>query len=132
MDTSTPPPQKKGLGPLAWVGIGCGGITVLAIIGVVVFFMMYGGKFKEMAADAQKNPTRFAATTMVNVSGGQIEMVAQDDANKRYTVREKSNGKLTTIYWDAKKNAPEVIPGDFTAIPAATPDSAPVPAPAVQ
>ncbi len=130
MDTSTPPPQKKGLGPLAWVGIGCGGIVVLAIIGLIVFSTIYGPKIKKFAEEAQKNPTRATAAMMVTT--GQFEMVAEDDANKRYTVKEKANGKLTTIYWDAKKNAPEVIPGDFTAIPAATPETAPVPAPAVQ
>jgi hypothetical protein len=115
----TPPPlQKKGLGPLAWVGIGCGGIVILVIIAFVVFGVLFGGKIKKFAEDAQKNPTRMTATTMVTVSGGQFEMVAEDDVNKRYTVRDKQSGKLTTIYWDERKKAPEVIPGDFSAIPA--------------
>lgn len=129
METS--PPQKKGLGPLAWIGIGCGSIVVLGIIGVVIFSVMFGGKIKEFAEEAQKNPTRATATTMVKMSAGQFEMVAEDDANKRYTVREKQTGNLTTIYWSAKKNGPEVIPGDFSAIPAdAGETSAPAPAPA--
>ncbi|MEA3208721.1 MAG: hypothetical protein QOE70_1778 [Chthoniobacter sp.] len=114
----TPTPQKKGLGPLAWIGIGCGGIIVLAIIAFVVFGVLFGGKLKKFAEDAQKNPTRTTATTMVTVSGGQFEMIAEDDANKRYTVREKKSGNLTTIYWNEKKKAPEVISGDFSAIPA--------------
>jgi hypothetical protein len=125
METSPPPLQKKGLGPLAWIGIGCGGIVVLAIIGIAVFGWLYGGKIKQLggkieqfAQDAQKNPTRATATLMVSASAGQIEMVAEDDANKRYTVKEKQSGKLTTIYWNEKKKAPEVIPGDFSAIPA--------------
>ncbi len=114
----TPPltPQKKGLGALAWIGIGCGGIVVLGIIGVVIFTMMFGGKLKQFAEDAQKNPTR--ATASVMVTTGQFEMVAEDDANKRYTVREKRGGGLTTIYWSEKDHAPKTIPGDFTAIPA--------------
>lgn len=49
-------------------------------------------------------------------------MVAEDDANKRYTVKHKQNGKLTTIYWSSRKNEPVVIEGDFSAIPA---DNAP-------
>ena len=113
-----PIPQKKGLGALAWLGIGCGGIVVLAIIGFIVVTMMFGGKAKQFLEDAQKNPTRTTATTMIAVSGGQIEMAQEDDANKRYTIREKSNGKLTTIYWNEKKKAPEIVPGDFSAIPA--------------
>jgi len=113
-----PSPQKKGLSGLAWLGIGCGGVVVLAIIVVIIAGVIFGPKLKQFAEDAAKNPTRATATTMINVGGGQFEMVAEDDVNKRYTVREKRSGKLTTIYWDAKKSAPVVIPGDFSAIPA--------------
>ena len=123
METTPPPLEKKGLGVLGWLGIGCGGIIVLGVIGVIVFTMMFGGKIKQFAEDVQKNPTRTTATTMVTMSAGQFEMAAEDDANKRYTVREKQTGRLTTIYWNEKKKAPEIIAGDFSAIPAA--DSAP-------
>jgi hypothetical protein len=129
MDTL--PPQKKGIGTLGWLGIGCGSIIALCIIGGILFTFFFGGKIKEFAEEAQKNPTRTTATTMVKASFGQLEMVAEDDANKRYTVKEKQGGKLTTIYWDAKKNAPEVISGDFSAIPveAAAPEvTTPTPA----
>lgn len=116
--TPTPPPiQKKGLSPLAWVGIGCGGIIVLVLIALAIGAVFFGGKIKKFAEDAQANPTRFAATTMVTVSGGEIQMVEEDDANKRYTVREKTSGKLTTVYWDEKKQKPETVSGDFSAIP---------------
>jgi hypothetical protein len=134
----TPPSiPKKGLGPLAWVGIGCGSIIVLGIVGFLVAGALLGPKIKKFAEDAQKDPARATATTMVNFSAGQIEMVAEDEPGKRYTVREKKTGKLTTIYWDAKTQAPAVIEGDFSAIPANTApapesDSPPVPAPAPQ
>ena len=65
---------------------------------------------------------------MVKASVGTMEMVAEDDANKRYTVKETKTGKLTTIYWSEKTNAPEVIEGDFSAIPAAPPTGG-IPAP---
>jgi hypothetical protein len=74
---------------------------------------MFGGKFKKFAEDAQQNPTRATATMMVSAG---LTMVAEDDANKRYTLKDPS-GKLTTIYWDESKQAPEVIEGDFSAIP---------------
>jgi hypothetical protein len=128
----TPPLQKKGLGPLAWVGIGCGSLIVLAILAFIIAGFVWGGKIKQFAEDAQKNPTRTTAAAMVTMSGGQFEMVAEDDENLRYTVREKKGGKLTTIYWDAKKQVPEVIEGDFSAIPTAseiTPEPKPEPAP---
>ena len=44
-------------------------------------------------------------------------MIAEDDVNKRYTVREKQSGKLTTFYWDAKTNSAKSVEGDFSAIP---------------
>ena len=118
MENPPPVPQKKGLGPLAWVGIGCGSLIVIGIIVFTIIGVIVGPKVKQFAEDVQKNPTRTMATTMVSVSSGQIEMVAEDDANKRYTVRAKGTGKLTTIYWSEKKHAPEVIEGDFSAIPA--------------
>jgi hypothetical protein len=121
MENTSPTPQKKGLGALAWVGIGCGGIILIGIIAVVIL----GAQFKDVFADAAKNPTRATASLMVKT--GQFEMAAEDEANKRYTVKEKQTGKLTTIYWDTKTNAPVVIPGDFSAIPSA--ESAPAPAP---
>lgn len=124
MDTP-PPNQKQGLGPLAWIGIGCGSIVALAIVGFLVVTLMFGDKIKQFAEDAQKNPTRAAASMMVTASAGQMEMVAEDDANRRYTVKDKNSGAMTTIYWSEKKNAPDVIPGDFSAIPA---ESAPTPA----
>jgi hypothetical protein len=55
---------------------------------------------------------------MVTFSAGQIEMVAEDDANKRYTVREKQSRKLTTIYWSEKKKLPRRSRVTSSAIPA--------------
>jgi hypothetical protein len=61
--------------------------------------------------------TKKTTELMISVSGGQFEMAAEDDANKRYTVLHKSTGKLTTVYWDARKQAPVTVEGDFSAIP---------------
>jgi hypothetical protein len=130
MSPPSSPTPKKGLGTGAKVGIGCAGLVGLIIIGFIVVGIMFGPKMKKFAEDAQKNPTRATADMMV--STGAMEMVTEDDVNKRYTVKDKK-GTLTTIYWNAKKNAPEVIPGDFSAIPPDTTtapgtDSEPAPA----
>ena len=120
METSTSnQPQgnthsKKGLGTGAKIGIGCGAIIALIILGLVIVSVMFGDKIKKFAEDAQQNPTRATATMMVSAGAG--TMVAEDDANKRYTLKDPS-GKLITIYWDESKQAPEVIDGDFSAIP---------------
>ncbi len=106
--------SKKGLGTGAKIGIGCGAIIALIILGLVIVSKIFGDKFMNFAEDAQQNPTRATATMMVSAGAG--TMVAEDDANKRYTLKDPS-GKLTTIYWDESKQAPEVIDGDFSAIP---------------
>ena len=130
MDTSTNSPQKQGLGTLAWVGIGCGSLVLIGIIVIAGAAMFFGPKAKKLAEDMQANPTKTSANMMVTVSAGQMEMVAEDDVNKRYTVRQKATGKLTTIYFNKKTQAPEVIEGDFSAIPPETvPVVEPVPAP---
>jgi hypothetical protein len=137
METTTPPPAspqappsvtKKGLGTGAKIGIGCGAIVIIAIIAFVIGMVIFGGKLKDFAQEAQKNPTRATATMMVKASVGTMEMVAEDDVNKRYTIKETKSGKLTTIYWNEKTNAPEVIEGDFSAIPVEPPEGA-LPAP---
>ena len=90
-------------------------------------FVFFGGK--EWVNEMQSNPARATATTMIKISGGMFEMVAEDDVNKRYTVREKKSGTLTTIYWNEKTKKPETVSGDFSAIPKE--DAAPgLPAPA--
>jgi hypothetical protein len=118
-ESQVSPAGKKGLGTGAKIGIGCGVIVLIGIIGFVIATVFLGGKLKEFADEAQKNPTRATATMMVKASVGNLEMVAEDDANKRYTVKETKTGKLTTIYWNETTKAPEVIEGDFSAIPAA-------------
>jgi hypothetical protein len=128
MDTQ--PPQKKGLGPLAWLGIGCGGIIILCVIAVVIGVGALGGNIKEWAEDFQKNPARVTATTMARLPG--LEMVAEDDVNKRYTIKETKSGSLTTIYWDEKSKTAVTIPGDFSKIPKGDSETAPPATPAVQ
>lgn len=129
MENTSPTSQKKGLGALAWVGIGCGGIIVLLIIGGLILvpkLKKFGEGAVAVAEEMKTNPTRGTASTMIIT--GMFEMATEDAANKRYTVREKKSGKLMTIYWDAKTNAPATVEGDFSAIPAAAPDLAPEPA----
>lgn len=132
MPSSAPVPPiapKKGLSTGAKIGIGCGVIVLLGIIAFIISAVFLGGKLKDFADEMQKNPTRATANVMVKTTA--FEMVAEDDANKRYTLKEKSSGKLTTVYWDEKIGKPMTVEGDFSAIPApAAADALPAPAPA--
>ena len=98
--TPPPPPTgpaapKKGLSPLAWVGIGCGAIVVIGLIVAAVFFFWVGSKVKE-AAD---NPAMAAAKLMV-AANPEVELVEADDDAGTITVRNKETGEVVTVSLD--------------------------------
>jgi hypothetical protein len=117
MEASTEQGEKRGIGPLGWVGVGCGGIVLAVVGGISIFWMKFGGEIREMKAEAEKNPARAAALGFVKVGGGKFEMAAEDELGRRYTVREVGTKKLMTFYWSSKTNALEMVEGDFSAIP---------------
>ena len=52
----SPEPAKKGLSPLAWVAIGCGGLTLIGLIAVVVLgvsVFQFGRRALDEATDGQ-------------------------------------------------------------------------------
>jgi len=96
MSNGTPQTQKKGLHPLAWVGIGCGVIIV-----VVVIAMMIGGFFlaravKDVAGDFEDNPGLAAARLVVKASP-EHEEVDVDEQAGTMTIRNKETGELVTV-----------------------------------
>jgi len=95
--------SKKGLSPLAWVGIGCGGVVVLGLIAIVVGGMYLGGKAKEVLEQAEGNPERFAAEMVVKFNPD-MEMVEANDEEGKMTIRMKKTGEeLTFSYADIKE-----------------------------
>ena len=92
----TGPAPKKGLSPLAWVGIGCGAIVVLGLIAMAVAVTMgvswLGGKAKEF----EENPAMATAKLMV-AANPEIELVEADDDAGTITVRNKETGEVLTV-----------------------------------
>ena len=84
---------KKGLSPLAWIGIGCGG---LLLIGVVV--LSVGGYFfvKTASDFVGDNPAAAAAEAMVRINP-ELELVDSNREAGTITIREKSTGKEVTV-----------------------------------
>jgi hypothetical protein len=93
--TSVPAPAKKGMSGLAWLGIGCGGVLVLAIIGVIAVFVLAKGKFEEFA----NNPEKAGAEMIVSLNPD-LEMVSQDDGKGVMTIRTKDGKEMTLSYKD--------------------------------
>ncbi|NJL30000.1 MAG: hypothetical protein HC897_19960 [Thermoanaerobaculia bacterium] len=94
-----PAAPKKGLHPLAWVAIGCGGLAVLAAIVLFVGGWFATQKLKQVASDFEDNPTKAAAEMFVRINP-EIEMVSSDDAAGTMTVRNTKTGEVATFKYD--------------------------------
>jgi hypothetical protein len=92
-----PPPQpaapKKGLGPLAWIGIGCGVIIVIGLIAMSAGVYL----FKTKVVDPlQKNPGLTAAKLVVQANPD-LDLVSEDDNAGTLTVHNKKTNETVTV-----------------------------------
>lgn len=93
------PPKKKGLPPLAWVGIGCGVIVLLTVIGLVALGGYAVHKVKQAGFDPalwKKNPTA-AAAKIVSTMNPDVEVVSTDNDSQTITLKNKKTGKTVTV-----------------------------------
>ena len=97
MPPPSPPPvqSKKGVPAIAWVGIGCGGLFILAIIAGAIIFSKLKGKFDEFA----ENPEKAAAEMVVSMNPD-LEKISQDEESGEMTIRTKDGKELTLSYQD--------------------------------
>ncbi|NNC90712.1 MAG: hypothetical protein HKN82_19820 [Akkermansiaceae bacterium] len=94
-------PGKKGLPPLAWAGIGCGGLLLVGVIGVSLLVGMCQRKFEQFADD-MSDPATAAATvaeTAIKLNPD-LQLVKSDRDAGTITFREKKTGKETTVSYD--------------------------------
>jgi len=105
-------PKKKGLSPLAWIGIGCGGIVLLGLIAFVIVGGWLFGKAKDVAKDYQDNPAMASAKTLVKLNP-EWELVDSDDDAGTLTIRDKKTGEETTVdFQDVKEGRISFKSGD--------------------
>jgi len=88
-------PQKKGMGPLGWILIGCGVVLVIIMIAMVScgFFV------KRFAERVKKNPAAFAAELAVKANPD-LEMVSSDPDAGTMTVKNKKTGETVTLNFE--------------------------------
>jgi hypothetical protein len=100
------PPPKKGLSPLAWVGIGCAVIAVLGML-VVGGVVAVGGYFAKKGLDKlEKNPTLTLAELAVRANPD-VDLVSTDEEAGTITVKVKKTGEVMTL------NAKDIENGHF-------------------
>jgi hypothetical protein len=97
--TQAPPPAKKGMSPLAMVGIGCAVVIVLCVVamGVVGFFV------KKKVDQFKENPTMTAAEMVVRANPD-LELVSSDPKTSTLTVKDKKTGEVVTFSAEDAKN----------------------------
>lgn len=111
---------------IAWVGIGCGGLLLLAIIAGIVLFYKMADTFKEFA----ENPEKAGAEMMVSLNPD-LEMVSQNEEKGEMTIRTKDGKEMTLSYkdiaegkmvvTDAEGNETVMGSGDLSQVPAWVP-----------
>jgi hypothetical protein len=90
------PPPKKSLSPLAWIGIGCGALAVLAAIGFTIMLAAGGWFLKKQADKLEKNPTLAAAEWIVRVNP-ELEVVSSDEEAGTLTIKNTKTGETVTM-----------------------------------
>jgi hypothetical protein len=99
MSNGAQTPERTGLHPLAWVGIGCGVLLV-----IVITVLMVGGFFlartvQNVAEDFEDNPGLAAAKFIVKASPDLEEVETDEDAGTM-TIRNTKTGEIITVNFD--------------------------------
>jgi len=101
--TGPVPEKKKGLHPLAWVAIGCGGLVLVGGIVAVIVGLFVFNKARQFAKDVEENPVA-ATARFIAATNPDIELVEDDREAQSVTFRNVKTGETTTVsYEDIQK-----------------------------
>jgi hypothetical protein len=128
MNDGPPPlhqvPQKKGLPPLAWAGIGCAGILAIAVILMSLLVTRCG---MSIAKSLKEHPAKDAATAVAG-EFPELEIASENTETGATTLRLKSSGSeaITTYddiahgrvsFVDSSGNPASIFKGDLSKLP---------------
>ncbi|WP_265594085.1 hypothetical protein [Haloferula sp. BvORR071] len=122
-----PPVRKKGLSPLAWAGIGCGGLTILGIALAAIL----GAKVFTWAKSFTDHPAKAAAGEVL-AAYPSVEKSNESKESGTLSLRLKSGGGSTDTSYDdivhgrveipdASGTPQRVFQGDLTKVPSWVP-----------
>jgi len=94
------PPPKKGIGPLGWIGIGCGVVVVIACI----VFAAGAYLFKTKVVDPWKDNPQLQAAKLVVAASPDLELVSEDAKAQTLTVHNKKTNETVTVSLEDAKN----------------------------
>ena len=133
MNEASPPPfpqtsPRKGLPPLAWAGIGCGGLIVLAVIAGAIFVASVG---KSVMKNFKEHPA-LPMVQAVLAAHPEIETPTDDQIRGTITLAPKGTGNQVKASYedivhgrvmieDASGTPVPLFQGDLTKVPAWVP-----------
>jgi hypothetical protein len=100
-------PGKKRLSPVAWIAIGCGGVTLIGVIIAIVLSFFVFQAAKEVTGDFGENPSKVAAELFVRMNP-ELDLVESDDEAGTITFRNNKTGEEVTMDFE------DVSEGKFT------------------
>jgi hypothetical protein len=98
------PPTKSSA--LKWILVGVGGFFVVLVLCVFAagFFVVHKAKQAGLDSDLIKRNPALAIAKMAVAANPNLETVSADEGRQEITVRDKQNGKVTTMsFEDAKR-----------------------------
>jgi hypothetical protein len=100
---------KKGFHPLAWVGLGCGAMLIIGILGGALL-IGWCQRAVEAHSGELSDPESAAAMVaeMAIRSNPDLELVSSDRESGTVTFRDKDSGTETTVTYD------DALEGKFT------------------
>ena len=90
------PQKKKGLGPLAWIAIGCAGLVLLGIVAVGVGGFFVAKKGKELVEEMADNPAKTLAEKAIQLNP-ETELISSDEETVTFRTRD---GEVMTMNFE--------------------------------
>ncbi len=89
-------PAKKGMGPLAWIAIGCVGVILLGIVAVGVGGFFVAKKGKEFVEEMEDNPAKKMAEMAIKMNPD-TDFIESDEETVTF---EKDGERMTLSFAD--------------------------------